>query len=435
MAPPTPVPEAPPVETPSLILGGTTRRKTRASPCPASRWPVGCYLWLKQMERECRDLPKEEGREHLLVTRRLLVRRQIDDSWGTSGELVRYAAGYLEDLAEGGLRERDIDLIGYHPEIAKIRARICKLADTVWPVLMVGERGTGKGHLMRAIAKSTGEAPLVVVLAGMPEDLADPELFGHTKGAFTGAHKARDGIILTAHRSRSPLFLDDVGECPPAVQAKLLTVLDDGVFRPIGSDEVLTVGRGPERRFRIYSASQPEPLRKLRPDLRDRLATIMVHIPPLRERGIDILLLADHFLREAGAAARTAAKSLSDEARLVLLEQDWPGNVRQLSSVMVRADYEAGGRAILDAAAVRASLRAEPDTGRGPSDPLPEDDPRLARFPTMGEMTDRHLREALDRTGDNVSAAAKLLGVHRSTVYEWLRRQRRAEPGVGNPDR
>ncbi len=219
-----------------------------------------------------------------VVTRRLLVRRQIDDSWDTSGELVRHAAGYLEDLGEGGLQERDIDLIGYHPEIAKIRARIRKLADTVWPVLMVGERGTGKGHILRAIAKTTGETPLVVALAGMPEDLADPELFGHTKGAFTGAHKARDGIILTAHRSGSPIFLDDVGECSPAVQAKLLTVLDDGVFRPIGSDEVLSVGRGPERRFRIYSASQPGPLRKLRPDLRDRLATIMVHIPPLRER-------------------------------------------------------------------------------------------------------------------------------------------------------
>ena len=399
------------------------------------RYLFDCYAWLKRVERECRDLPEDELRERALASRTLSRRRQVDSSWRDSDELMRYASAYLEDLATGGSPPSDTDLIGYHPEIEKIRAQVRKLADTIWPVLLVGERGTGKGHLLRAIMKSTGKAPLVVALAGMPEHLADPELFGHTKGAFTGAHKARDGIILTAHRSRSPIFLDDVGECPPAVQTKLLTVLDDGVFRPIGSDEVLSVGRGTKRRFCIYAASQPESLAKLRPDLRDRLATIMVLIPPLRKPGIDIMLLADHFLREAGAAGQTTAKTLSDEARLVLLEQDWPGNVRQLSSVMARADFEAGDRAVLDAVAVRASLRAEPDTGRDPSDPLPDDDSSVARFPTMVEVTDRHFQEALDRTGENVSAAAKLLGVHRSTVHEWLRGQRRAESGVENPDR
>jgi len=394
-----------------------------------------CYAWLKRVERECRDLPDQESRERALASRTLSLCRQVDGSWRDSDELVRYASAYLENLATERSPPNDTDLIGYDPEIAKIRAQIRKLADTVWPVLLVGERGTGKGHLLRAIAKSTGKAPRVVPLAGMPEDLADSELFGHTKGAFTGAHKARDGIILTAHHSGSPIFLDDVGECLPAVQVKLLTVLDDGVFRPIGSDEVLSVGRGPKRRFHLYSAGQPESLAKLRPDLRDRLATITVVIPPLRKRGIDILLLADHFLREAGAAQRTKAKTLADEARLILLQHDWPGNVRQLSSVMVRADYEAEDRAVLDAAAVRASLRAEPDTGRGPSDPLPKDDSRVACFPTMAELNDRHFKKALDQTDDNVSAAAKLLGVHRSTVHEWLRRQRRAEPGVGDPDR
>ena len=269
----------------------------------------------------------------------------------------------------------------------------------------------------------------------MPESLADPELFGHTKGAFTGAHTARDGILLTAHRSRSPIFLDDVAECPPAIQTKLLTVLDDGLFRPIGSDKVLSVGRGPKRRFRIYSASQPESLAKLRPDLRDRLATIVVVIPPLRKRGIDILLLADRFLREAAADGQTTAKTLSDEARLVLLEHDWPGNVRQLSGVMVRADFEAGDLAVLDAAAVRASLRAAKETTLVQRDAIWEDDSKTARFPTVAELTDRHFRAACDRTGKNVSAAARLLGVHRSTVHEWLRRQSRVEKRVGNPDR
>jgi len=222
-----------------------------------------CYLWLKRVERECRGLAGEKVREHLFATRRLLLRHQVDGSWGTSGGLAHYAAAYLEDLAAGGPPPGEADLIGYHPGIARIRARIRGLADTVWPVLLVGERGTGKGHLLRAIAKSTGTLPLVVPLAGMPEGLADSELFGHTKGAFTGADEARDGIILTAHRSRSPIFLDDVGECPPAVQTKLLTVLDDGLFRPIGSDKAISVGRGSKRRFRIYSSSHPASLNSL----------------------------------------------------------------------------------------------------------------------------------------------------------------------------
>ena len=276
---------------------------------------------------------------------------------------------------------------------------------------------------------------MVVPLAGMPESLADSELFGHTRGAFTGADETRDGIILTAHRSRAPIFLDDVGECPPAVQTKLLTVLEDGVFRPVGSDDTVSVGRGPERRFKVYSASQPQSLTKLRSDLRDRLATIIVHIPPLRKRGIDVLLLADRFLREAGAVKHATARTLSAEARLVLLDHDWPGNVRQLRSVLLRADFQAGDRAVLDATTVRASLRAEPETALGPSDADAEEDFTTACFPTMAEMTDRHFRAALDRTGKNVSAAAGLLGLHRSTVHEWLRRRRRAEPGVEETDR
>lgn len=327
MAHPTPVP-APPAETRSLMPGAYSRHEVQASGRATSRWLADCYAWLKQAERECRDLPKEEVREIVFATRRPPTRHQVDGSWGNSRELLHYAAAYLEDLATGGACTAAADLIGYHPEVARIRAQVRKLADTVWPVLLVGERGTGKGHLLRAIARSTGKAPLVVPFAGMPESLADSELFGHTRGAFTGADETRDGIILTAHRSRAPIFLDDVGECPPAVQTKLLTVLEDGVFRPIGSDDTVSVGRGPERRFKVYSASQPQSLTKLRSDLRDRLATIIVHIPPLRKRGIDVLLLADRFLREAGAVKHATARTLSAEARLVLLDHDWPGNVR-----------------------------------------------------------------------------------------------------------
>jgi len=365
-----------------------------------------------------------------------LLNRHVDYAWATTEDLLGYASAYLEDLATGMVPPGDGALAGYDPKIVRIRARLSRYADINWPVMLVGERGTGKGHLLRAITRLTGRLPITVPLATISESVAESEIFGHTKGAFTGADKARAGIILTAHLSRSAIFLDDVGECPPTVQVKLLTVLDDGILRPVGSDEMVSVGRGAERRFGVYSASQPESLVKLRPDLRDRLATIVVDIPPLRERGIDVLLLADRFLRKVSADEAAGRKTLSAEARVVLLDYEWPGNVRQLKSVIVRAVFEAQDRAVLDAGAVKASLQAEPDipSGSGHHGASPEGDSTPGRFPTMAEMTDRHFRAALDRSGGNVSAAARLLKLHRSTIHAWMRRGGQAEASVGQDD-
>ena len=434
MAHPVPVTVASPARE-SFALGvGASGLNERNGSAATNRTLVSCYGWLKRVEHHCRGLPERELRERVVAARRRLLRPRGDYSWANQMELASYASAYLDDLATSGPNAGGSEPAGYHPAIRYIRARLRKYADANWPVLLVGERGTGKGHLLRAITRSSGQDPLVVALATLPDSLAESELFGHVKGAFTGADRARDGIILTAHRSGSPVFLDDMGECPPNIQAKLLTVLDDGLFRPVGSDRMVSIGLPSERRFRLYAASQPASLAKLRADLRDRLAMIMVAIPPLRERGMDILLLADRFLWRAGKDAQSPRRTLSSEARLVLLEHDWPGNVRELIGVMARADFEAEDRAVLDSAAVRASMRASPDISTRGGHAPPETDSQADRFPTISEMIDRHIRAALDRTGGNVSAAAELLGRHRSTVHEWLRRREKMEAGDAKGD-
>lgn len=397
---------------------------------PPNRTLVDCHAWLTRVERVCVNLSERERREAVRDARRRLLRGGVDRSWAHRRDLAHYAAAHLEDLAARGPLRGDAALAGYHPTITSIRARLPRYADTPWPVLLLGERGTGKGHLLRAITRLSDTAPICVPLATMPESMAESELFGHTKGAFTGADNARDGLILAAHQSGSAIFLDDIGECPPNIQAKLLTLLDDGVFRPVGSDRMLSVGRGSDRRFQIYASSQPASLAKLRADLRDRLDTVRVIIPPLRDRGVDVLLLADRFLREAGAATEKPVKALSGEARLSLLEHDWPGNVRELRNLMLRATFEADDRAVLDAFTVRAHMDTEPAVGTGRGDAPREEDSAMRRFPTLDETIDAHVRAALDRTGGNVSAAAALLGRHRSTVHKWLHR-----PGGAEADR
>ena len=218
------------------IVGGGPAGLTAAhgSRPPPNQTLVDCYTWLTRVDRRCRNLSKGERRETVRGARRELLTDRVDFSWANQAELVHYATAYLEGLAKVGPLHGDAALAGYHPQIIRIRALLPRYADTIWPVLLIGERGTGKGHLLRAIMRFSDTVPLVVALATLSEGTADSELFGHRKGAFTGADRTHDGIVLAAHRSRSAIFLDDVGECPSNIQSKLLTVLDDGVFRPVG---------------------------------------------------------------------------------------------------------------------------------------------------------------------------------------------------------
>ena len=392
----------------------------------ASRRLADCYAWLEGVAGFVRVEP-DDRRDTLRTSRGVLDGLVGDCACSGPEELRKYASAYLDHLASDVRGPSGSLFAGYHANIVEIRNRLPDYIRSPWPVFLEGERGTGKGHLARAIAALIGRESLVVPLATMPGTLADSELFGHTKGAFTGAEGARDGLIWTAHQSGAVLFLDDVGECSPRVQAKLLTVLEEGKLRRIGSDRTRSIGKPSERSFQILAACQPGAIDQLRPDLRDRLATIRVRIPPLRERGLDILLLADHFRREAANIAKKDPKTISYDAGLILLEHEWPGNVRELRSVIVRADFAVRDRPEIDAAAIEKAILDKPDTPSASGEADEEADREAPGFPTLDEVIDRHYHDALARTGGNVTQAAKLLGRHRSTVHEWLTRKARRD--------
>lgn len=289
------------------------------------------YGLLRRVERDCRGLSASEKRHRITNTGREVLgisvppeKRPalIDQDSESPDDVDRFSLAYLADLlqeAKNGAPEMcaDTDFMGFSPEIVRIRSRLATLVQTGASAFLIGERGTGKGQLVRALGALIGEIPLTVALASIPKELADSELFGHRKGAFTGAHTHRTGIVLEAKNDRRLLFLDDVGEYSAAIQAKLLTVLDDGVVRAVGSDDVVMLGRGANRQFRLVSSSQPGSLGKLRRDFLDRIATIHVWIPPLRDRGLDILLLADYFA-ELTVEGGVDNDLLSDGARGLL---------------------------------------------------------------------------------------------------------------------
>jgi len=348
------------------------------------------------------------------------------------GELDAYATAYFVGLLQetvgcgvGG--NPNVRFDGCDAKLVALRSQVPRYASTRLPVMLLGDRGVGKGQLVRAIAATgrSARALVTVSLAAVAEGLAESELFGHVKGAYTGATESRHGLIMTAHNAEGALYLDDVGECPRIIQAKLLTCLDDGVLRRMGSDKQVLIGRGHERRFSLFSSAQPGSLARLRPDLRDRLAAQVVAIPPLRGRGLDVLLLADVAL-DHWSTSLTLRPRLTGGARQRLLSHAWPGNVRQLFNVMLRLTQRADvtGARTSTVADVNAALEDERLLGvHDHASPTGSDGQN--GFPTMAEMKERHIQDAIARAGGNLTHAARLLGMHRSSLQKRLRRHAR----------
>lgn len=406
-----------------------------------NRQLVKFYRWLRCLAREFRAgsggrhslrraAEERLGRE---ASRRIGV---VDLETDGLGGARAWAVRYLSDVTSGaaglnGQCESDTSFVGYHEDIETIRSSLGDLATSRHPVLLIGERGTGKGQLMRAIHRElSGSARpstmLLFSLAATPTELADSELFGHEKGSFTGATNRRLGAFRTAAESGKALFLDDVGECPRPVQAKLLSALDDGIIRPVGSDSPVSIGRGAARELKVFASIQPRALGNLRSDLLDRLWLRPQVIPPLRSRGLDVLLLADLALNACsnGGAVRPRFTSGVQER---LLDDPWPGNVRELISLVNRAFLAGGGRPQLGVAVLSTARRVDqwlPSNGKPTlADSLqPFDGPD--GFLTLEQATERHIREALRRSEGNVTTAARLLGMRRTTLDSRLRRRR-----------
>ena len=308
------------------------------------------------------------------------------------------------------------ELLGESPGIQAVRATVVRLlarggeGRRLPPILILGETGTGKGVLARALHRTgpRADGPLVELnCAAIPESLLEAELFGFERGAFTDARQPKAGLFQTAHGGT--LFLDEVGLLPERVQAKFLKVVEDGAVRRLGSTKSEPVD------VALVAATSEDLLdavrqRRFREDLYHRLAVVTVRLPTLAERGADILLLADHFLARAGADYGLSPKTLTPDARAVLLAYPWPGNVRELANVMERAALLTE-TSLVTAEALGLSATSRP-AGAALAKPA-----RTPRLRGDIETTERqHVLEALRETDWNIARAAARLRIPRGTL-------------------
>jgi transcriptional regulator with GAF, ATPase, and Fis domain len=313
-------------------------------------------------------------------------------------------------------------ILGRAPALQEALARAAKVAPTETTVLLTGESGTGKELVARALhyASPRAEGPYVAInCAALPETLVESELFGHERGAFTGADKQRPGRFELA--AGGTLFLDEVAELPPSVQAKLLRVLQEREFQRVGGTATLRAD------VRLITATNRELPRAVaagtfREDLFYRLNVFSVHLPPLRERGDDILLLAHHFARELGGKLGKGEAGLSRDAQEALRAYPWPGNIRELANAVERALILAEGDLLT---AAHFGL----DSGRHPRLEGPSGPPEAPE--ALVELERRAIRAALEQTKGNKTRAAALLGITRTQLHTRVRRYGLAgEPGV-----
>jgi two-component system NtrC family response regulator len=291
--------------------------------------------------------------------------------------------------------------------------RLCrmveKLANTGATVLLLGESGTGKEVLARGLHESSqrkGERFVAINCAAIPENLLESELFGHEKGAFTGATKTTPGKIETAHRGT--LFLDEIGDLPLPLQAKLLRFLQERVIERVGGRQEIPVD------VRIVCATHQDlkaliQAGRFREDLFYRLAEIVLEIPPLRARPGDAALLANAFVRRYADEQRRGAMTLTSDAVAAIEGHPWPGNVRELDNCIKRAVIMADANQI-----------NRDDVGLAP---VAEADQPVLDLRTVREAAERKaIVMALGRANGNIVKAAEILGVSRPTLYDLMNR-------------
>jgi len=295
-------------------------------------------------------------------------------------------------------------IIGRDPKMLQIYRQIRDMATNDYPVHISGDTGTGKELVAAAIHNESrrGGMPFVPINCGaLPEGVLESELFGHVKGAFTGAVRDKKGRFELANHGT--LLLDEVADLPKLVQAKLLRVLQEGTFEPVGSEKTVSVD------VRIISATNRDlkravKRRDFRDDLYYRINVVPIHLPPLKKRKNDIPLLVEHFLSKSVEEGRDS-QGLSKEALAIMTGYPWPGNVRELQSAIRFALVKARGRII------------QPDNL--PMELQEWKDSRSSRGPSR-KLDPESVKTALTRSGGNKAKAARFLGVGRATLYRFL---------------
>ena len=309
------------------------------------------------------------------------------------------------------------NLVGKSAVMQTLFDLIRKVACSDVPVLITGESGTGKDLVARALhglSPRVQETFLSINCAALPENLLESELFGHERGAFSGAVRTRTGFFREA--DGGTLFLDEVGDMSPGQQAKLLRVLESGEIIPVGSEQTIRVD------VRVVTATNrdlDELTRRgsFREDLLFRIDTVRVHLPPLRERREDIPLLAAHFLERAAGAEDARTPRLGAAAMRCLFDHGWPGNVRELAHAIEHAVLVADGEEIRPEdlpPRVRGGQRLEGPAVAQAAGGQPYGEARRA-------FERAYFRDLLDRAGGKVSVAAGLAGIHRATFHKKLR--------------
>lgn len=299
-------------------------------------------------------------------------------------------------------------IIGNCPEMQAVYALIRKAAQTSANVFISGESGTGKELVARAVHYNSdrrASAFVPVNCSAIPDSLLESELFGHVKGAFTGAKDSRAGFFEIANGGT--IFLDEIGDASPNLQAKLLRVMQSKEFCMVGSSRTRTVDT------RIIAATHKD-LKRLveqglfREDLFYRIHVVEIHLPSLAERGDDILMLTSHFLRKFAEDMNRETPRMTDEALAALAHYSWPGNVRELENLLQRLVIVGDGP-VIDSTDLPESMRFSIGRARHGDK-------------TLAEVEAEHIRAVLARTGDNKTRAAEILGIDRKTLREKLKR-------------
>ncbi|MEK6606248.1 MAG: sigma-54 dependent transcriptional regulator [Myxococcota bacterium] len=315
------------------------------------------------------------------------------------------------------------NLIGHSGPMQEIFDLVRRLAPAMTSVLVTGESGTGKELVAKALHGGSGRVArkfVAVNCAAIPDTLLESELFGYKRGAFTDARTDRAGLFVEA--DGGTLFLDEIGDLSPALQAKLLRVLQDKEVRPLGST------RSEKVDVRMLAATNRDLEQRMREglfreDLFYRLNVVQIHLPALRDRVDDILPLSEHFLRVMAARAGRPQKRFSPACAKALLAHHWPGNVRELENVMERAVALSEGELI------------EPDDlptqvrERRASDPMAG---ALARGLTLADVEREYIERVLHAEGGNKTRAAQRLGLDRKTLYRKLEEYARAGSGAAS---
>ncbi|MDZ7265721.1 MAG: sigma 54-interacting transcriptional regulator [candidate division KSB1 bacterium] len=356
--------------------------------------------------------------DNLFYFTRADLHRILERSQPDRRAIEQKVAGWIAREAEQFLAWANSDepfhfgaMVGSSRPMQKVFELIARVARTDITILIQGESGTGKELVARAIHDESTRArqPFVVVNCGaIPENLLESELFGHVRGAFTGALRDKKGLFEEAHTGT--IFLDEIGELPVALQVKLLRFLQEGEIKRVGSNHTLLLN------VRVIAATNRDleemvEQGRFRSDLFYRLNVIRLELPPLRERPEDIPLLARHFLQKFATRLRRPARAFTSAALARLTSYDWPGNVRELENAIERAvalslDEE------IDVLELPESLRKS--AGR----PLAALNGRL----TLEEVEKRHILETLDYCQGNYDEAARLLAIGRTTLWRKLKK-------------